>query len=121
MLMPTLFSVAYTCACACTCAYAYALVKTRLNQHEGVEFRGLLPMASFTRRLGSNEYPFQVPRYIKGYGLSRVKVYERVKKIFHRPTLYVIPNYSSFILFQNHLFFSKGLEKDRSLFGTNVI
>ena len=48
MLMPTQFSLAYTCACAC--AYAYALVNTRLDQHEGVEFRGLLPMVSFTRR-----------------------------------------------------------------------
>ena len=51
MLMPTKFSLAYTCDCAC--AYAYALVITRLDQHEGVEFRGLLPMVSFTRRLRS--------------------------------------------------------------------
>ena len=55
MLMPTQFSLAYTCACACACAcaYAYALVITRLDQHEGVEFRWLLPMLSFTRRLRS--------------------------------------------------------------------
>ena len=58
MLMPTQFSLAYTCACAC--AYAYALVKTKLNQHEGVEFRGLLPMASLQEGSGQNEYPFQV-------------------------------------------------------------
>ena len=49
VLMLTQFSLTYTY----TCAYAYALVKTRLNQHEGVEFRGVLPMASFTRRLRS--------------------------------------------------------------------
>ena len=51
MLMPTQFSLAYTCTCAY--AYAYALVKTRLNQHGGIEFRGLLPMVSFTRMLRS--------------------------------------------------------------------
>ena len=52
MLMPTQFSLAYTCACAYACAYVYALAKTRLNQHEGVEFGvGVLSMVSFTRRL----------------------------------------------------------------------
>ena len=103
MLMRTRFSLAYTCACA----YAYALVKTRLNQHEGIEFRGLLPMVSFTRRLRSKWVHFSGFRHIKGYGLLRVKVYERVKKICHRPTLYVITNYSSFILFQR---FGKGTQ-----------
>ena len=81
---------------------------------------GVLPMVSFTRRLRSKWVPFSGFRYIKGYGLSRVKVYEKVKKICHRPTLYVIPNYSSFISFQCHLFYSKVLEKERSLFGTNL-
>ena len=66
MLMPTQFSLAYTCACACACAYAYALVITRLDQHEGVEFRWLLPMLSFTRRLRSRWLPFSGFRYIKG-------------------------------------------------------
>ena len=66
MLMPTQFSLAYACACACACAYAYALVITRLDQHEGVEFRWLLPMLSFTRRLRSRWLPFSGFRYIKG-------------------------------------------------------
>ena len=115
MLMPTQFSLAYTWDCACACAYAYALAKTRLNQHEGVEFGvGVLSMVSFTRRLRSKWVPFSGFRYIKGYELSRFTVYGSVKKICHRPTLYVIPNYGSFILFQSHLFYSKGLEKERS-------
>ena len=62
--MSTQFSLAYTCDCAC--AYAYALVITRLDQHEGVEFRWLLPMLSFTRRLRSKWVPFSGFRYIKG-------------------------------------------------------
>ena len=64
MFMPTQFSLAYTCDCAC--AYAYALLITKLNQHEGVEFRWLLPMLSFTRRLRSRWLPFSGFRYIKG-------------------------------------------------------
>ena len=61
MLMPTQFSLAYTCACAYACAYAYALAKTRLNQHEGVEF-GVGVLSSCPLQGGScqNEYPFQV-------------------------------------------------------------
>ena len=73
-LMPTQFSLAYTCACACSyacacacacaCANAYALAKTRLNQHEGVEF-GVRAGYFLWRPLqgGSgtqNEYPVQV-------------------------------------------------------------
>ena len=56
-------------------------------------------------------------RYIKGYGLSRVKVYEKVKKICHRPTLYVIPNYSSFISFQR---FGKGTQSVRDKSNLNI-
>ena len=108
MLMPTQFSLAYPCACAYACAYAYALAKTRLNQHEGVELEvGVLSMVSFTRRLRSKWVPFSGFRYIKGYELSRFTVYGSVKKICHRPTLYVIPNYGSFILFQR---FGKGTQ-----------
>ena len=83
-------------------------MNTRLNQREGVEVRGSFLWCPL---------PFSGFRYIKGYGLSRVKVYEKVKKICHRPTLYVIPNYSSFILFQR---FGKGTQSVRDKSNLNI-
>ena len=74
-------------------------------------------MVSFTWRLRSKWVPFSGFRYIKWYGLSRVKVYEKEKKICHRPTLYVIPNYSSFILFQR---FGKGTQSVRDKSNLNI-